>query len=78
MGYVIPSDNRAAERPLGIVTGNYVTPPSLELHQGDLVDASTGEILTRTPQIARAERWALKSVVNRLLSGDRSSPRPWG
>ena len=73
MGYGIASDNRGAKRPLGIVTGNYVTPPSLELHQGDLVDASTGEILTRTPQIARAERWALKSVVNRLLSGDRVS-----
>ena len=73
MGYGILSDNRGAKRPLGIVTGNYVTPPSLGLHQGDLVDASTGEILTRTPQIARAERWALKSVVNRLLSGDRVS-----
>ena len=73
MGYGIRSDNRVAERPLGIVTGNYVTPPSVELHQGDLLDTSTGEILTRTPQIARAERWALKSVVNRLLSGERVS-----
>ena len=62
-----------ASAPLGIVTKNYATPPSLELHQGDLLDTSTGEILTRTPQIARAERWALKSVVNRLLSGDRVS-----
>lgn len=61
-----------ASAPLGIVTKKYVT-PSVELHQGDLLDTSTGEILTRTPQIARAERWALKSVVNRLLSGDRVS-----
>lgn len=73
MGYGILSDNRVAERPLGIVTENSATPPILELHQGDLVDASTGEILTRTPQAARAERWALKSVVNKLLSGDRVS-----
>ena len=73
MGYGIASDNRGAKRPLGIVTKNYVTPPSLELHQGDLLDTSTGEILTRTPQTARAERWALKSVVNRLLSGERVS-----
>ena len=49
MGHGIASDNRGAKRPLGIVTKNYVTPPFLELHQGDLVDASTGEILTRTP-----------------------------
>jgi len=62
-----------ASAPLGIVTKKYVTPPSVGLHQGDLLDTSTGEILTRTPQIARAERWALKSVVNRLLSGDRVS-----
>ena len=73
MGHGIASDNRGAKRPLGIVTKNYVTPPSVELYQGDLLDTSTGEILTRTPQIARAERWALKSVVNRLLSGDRVS-----
>jgi len=73
MGYGIASDNRGAKRPLGIVTGNYVTPPSLEFHQGDLVDSSTGEILTRTPQVARAERWALKSVASKLLSGDRVS-----
>ena len=73
MGHGIPVDNRGAKRPLGIVTKKYVTPPSVELYQGDLLDTSTGEILTRTPQIARAERWALKSVVNRLLSGDRVS-----
>ena len=73
MGHGIASDNRGAKRPLGIVTKNYVTPPSVELYQGDLLDTSTGEILTRTPQIARAERWALKSVVNRLLSGERVS-----
>ena len=37
-----------ASAPLGIVTKKYVTPPSVELHQGDLLDTSTGEILTRT------------------------------
>lgn len=36
-------------------------------------DPETGEILTRTGQVARAERWALKSVVNRLLPGERVS-----
>ena len=70
------SRDAAASRPLGIVTKNYVTPPSThEILSGewDAFDKETGEILTRTPQASRAERWALKSVVNRLLPGDRVS-----
>lgn len=70
------SRDAAASRPLGIVTKNYVTPPSThEILSGewDAFDKETGEILTRTPQASRAERWALKSVANRLLPGDRVS-----
>ena len=70
-----PRDH-AVRRPLGIVTRNYVTPPSTNAilsGEWDAFDKETGEILTRTPQASRAERWALKSVVNRLLPGDRVS-----
>ena len=68
MGYGIASDNRVAERPLGIVTKNSATSPDQVQF-----DPATGEVTTRSSQSARAERWALKSVVNRLLSGDRVS-----
>lgn len=67
MGYGISADNRAENRPLGIVTKNSATPPL------DAFDPDTGEVLARTSQSSRAERWALKSVVNRLLAGDRVS-----
>jgi hypothetical protein len=76
MGYVILSDNRAAERPLGIVTKNPATPhwnPYFDAVSGEGIDRETGELLARSPQAGRAERWALKSVVNKLLSGDRVS-----
>lgn len=68
MGYGIASDNRVAERPLGIVTENSATFP-----EQVTFDAQTGEVTARSMASARAERWALKSVVNRLLSGDRVS-----
>ena len=68
MGYGIPADNRAENRPLGIVTKKSATFP-----EQVTFDPATGEITDRSPQSARAERWALKSVVNRLLSGDRVS-----
>ena len=76
MGYGIASDNRAAERPLGIVTKNPATPhwnPYFDAVSGEGIDRETGELLARSPQAGRAERWALKSVVNKLLSGDRVS-----
>jgi hypothetical protein len=68
MGYGIASDNRAAKRPLGIVTKNSATSPDQVQF-----DPATGEITDRSTQSARAERWALKSEVNRLLPGDRVS-----
>lgn len=72
------------ETPLGIVTKTYSPAPPLT-HSDDLpipVDYGTGELKTEaydllnTPNTlarARAERWALKSVVNRLLPASRSS-----
>ena len=68
MVYGIPSDNRAAGRPLGIVTKKSATFP-----EQVTFDPATGEITDRSTQSARAERWALKSEVNRLLPGDRVS-----
>lgn len=68
MGYGIPADNRAAKRPLGIVTKKSATFPDQVTF-----DPDTGEVTTRSSQSARAERWALKSEVNRLLPGDRVS-----
>lgn len=68
-----------AEAPLGIVTKT-ASPP-----QQYFVDTSTGEMipyefrsdgllrLVKTSQQARAERFALKSVVNRLLPDSRTS-----
>lgn len=57
-----------ASAPLGIVTKKSATFP-----EQVTFDPATGEITDRSTQSARAERWALKSVVNRLLSGDRVS-----
>ena len=68
MVYGIASDNRAAKRPLGIVTKNSATSPDQVQF-----DPATGEITDRSTQSARARRWELKSVVNGLLSGDRVS-----
>ena len=76
MGYGIPADNRAVKRPLGIVTKNPATPlwnPDFDAISGKGINWETGELLARSPQTARAERWALKSVVNRLLPGERVS-----
>ena len=72
MGHGIPADNRGAKRPLGIVTKNSAPPP-FDPVTGEGIDRETGEILARPPQAGRAERWALKSVVNRLLPGERVS-----
>ena len=76
MGHGIPADNRGAKRPLGIVTKNPATPlwnPDFDAISGEGIDWETGELLARSPQAGRAERWALKSVVNRLLPGERVS-----
>lgn len=54
-----------AGRPLGIVTKTS-SPDSP-------VDFETGEILFHTPASARAGRWAIKSVVNRLLPTSRTA-----
>lgn len=71
-----PTPSAESGRALGIVTNNY---------SPFLVDPETGEAkpLTRaaddslnfatTPQKSRSNRWALKSVVNRVLSGSRTS-----
>lgn len=61
-----------ASGPLGIVTKTY-SPESWRGSQGDEFDPETGELLERNPQSARANRWALKSVVNNLLSGSKTS-----
>jgi hypothetical protein len=58
-------------RPLGIVTKNS-SPSQLAPAEFDL---STGEILStpRDPSKVRSERWALKSIVDRLLPASRTS-----
>ena len=56
---------RAEVAPLGIVTKT----PSPD----SPVDFETGEILGQTPSSARAGRWAIKSVVNRLLPASRTA-----
>lgn len=67
-----PAGVRAATGPLGIVTRNS-SPQDPRALQADGCDPETGEILTPNPQLARANRWALKSVVNKLLPGSRTS-----
>lgn len=60
---------RASQQaPLGIVTKT----PSPGSEQASF-DPETGEILTPSHQSARANRWALKSAVNRLLPASRTS-----
>ena len=41
--------------------------------QPDGFDQNTGEVTTIDPQLARANRWALKSVVNRILPDTRTA-----
>ena len=70
--YGASSARALTEPPLGIVTKN----PSPELNRGSApisVDAETGEILTPSHHTARANRWGLKSAVNRILPGSRTS-----
>lgn len=54
--------------PLGTVTKTY----SLSKKLPDF-DPATGEIKLASPQVTRANRWALKSVVNKTLKGSRTS-----
>ena len=75
------ADGRESGAPLGIVTKNS-SPP-----QPNTMDFTldTGEILTcrqnkdlslsivKSPQQARAERWALKSVVNKIMPSSRTA-----
>lgn len=56
---------RAEVAPLGIVTKT----PSPD----SPVDFETGEILGQTPATARAGRWAIKAVANRLLPTSRTA-----
>lgn len=67
-----PSRGVRASGPLGIVTKTY-SPEEPRGLQPDAVDPDTGEITDPSPQSARANRWALKSVVNRLLPGAKTS-----
>ena len=60
-------------RPLGIVTKN--SSPAQNSASKELVfDSGTGQISTpKDSSKCRSERWALKSVVNRLLPNSRTS-----
>lgn len=76
-GATVATRSGGAERsgeglPLGIVTKTY-SPEDPRGLQADAMDPETGEITTPSPQVARSNRWALKSVVNRLLPGSRTS-----
>lgn len=60
-------------RPLGIVAKNSSPFDFKEVFQGNF-DSETGEILEeKTPQQSRIERWALKSIVNRLVPSSRTA-----
>ncbi len=60
-------------RPLGIVTKNS-SPDHKKAPEEVLFDSVTGEISTpKDAAKSRAERWALKSVVNRLLPASKTS-----
>ncbi|MGL6348255.1 MAG: hypothetical protein ACRC2U_00035, partial [Aeromonas sp.] len=58
--------------PLGNTTKNSSPQYSRGL-QPDGFDQNTGEVTTIDPQLARANRWALKSVVNRILPDTRTA-----
>ena len=58
--------------PLGNTTKTY-SPQDPRGLQADGFDPDTGEITEPNPQLARANRWALKSVVNKLLPDSRTS-----
>lgn len=66
------SKNHADRSPLGIYTDNS---SALGTRGLQAVDFLTGEILPdpKSPTVARARRWALKSVVNKLLPKSRTS-----
>lgn len=56
--------------------GNTAKTSSPEENRGsqpDDFDLETGEVTTPNPQLARANRWALKSIVNKLLPDSRTS-----
>lgn len=60
-------------RPLGIVTKN-CSPPIKSTAGSDEIDFDTGEVLQPRDSLkVRSERWAMKSVVNRLLPNSRTS-----
>lgn len=67
-----PSGVRADAGPLGNTTKTY-SPQDPRGLQADGFDPDTGEITEPNPQLARANRWALKSVVNKLLPDSRTS-----
>ena len=58
--------------PLGTVTKNSSLYQKASSVMGSF-DPSTGEIIEPSPQRTRANRWALKSVVNKTLKGSRTS-----
>lgn len=58
--------------PLGKTTKT-TSPGSQRGSQTDHIDFETGEITEPNPQLARANRWALKSVVNKLLPDSKTS-----
>lgn len=55
---------RAEVAPLGNIAKTY---------SPDGFDPETGEVTTPNPQLSRANRWALKSIVNKLLPDSRTS-----
>ena len=59
-----PSGVRADSGPLGNIAKTY---------SPDGFDPETGEVTTPNPQLSRANRWALKSLVNKLLPDSRTS-----
>lgn len=63
-----PSGVRADSGPLGNIAKTY----SPDSQAGDF-DPETGEVTAPNPQLARATRWALKSVVNKLLPESKTS-----
>ncbi|MFG0872090.1 protein rep [Aeromonas media] len=67
-----PSGVRADSGPLGNIAKTY-SPQSQRGSQAGDFDPETGEVTEPNPQLARANRWALKSVVNKLLPDSRTS-----